>query len=139
MAAKIGLGTTVAYESATPGTYTPIGETFEFEPPTLSMDTIDSTDFSHTDGYRRFIGGLIDGGEITFTLNFDPAGTVYGALETILETRAVKNWKFAYAGSTVNTIVSALITSLGRVVPMDDKMSMPVTLKVSGLLTEAAS
>jgi hypothetical protein len=56
-----------------------------------------------------------------------------------METRAVKNWKFVYAGSTVNTIASALITSLGRVVPMDDRMTMSVTLKVSGLLTEAAS
>jgi hypothetical protein len=139
MAAKIGLGTTVAYESATPGTYTSVGEVFEFEPPTLTMDTVESSDFSHTDGYRRYIGGLIDGGEITFTLNFDPAGTIYGTLETLMETRAVKNWKFVYAGSTVNTIASALVTSMGRAVPRDDRMTMSVTLKVAAGLTEAAS
>ena len=139
MAAKIGLGTTVAYESVTPGTYTSVGEVFEFEPPTLTMDTVESSDFSHTDGYRRFIGGLIDGGEITFTLNFDPSGTIYATLETLMETRAVKNWKFVYAGSTVNTIASALLTSMGRAVPRDDRMSMSVTLKVAAGLTEAAS
>jgi hypothetical protein len=56
-----------------------------------------------------------------------------------METRAVKNWKFVYAGSTVNTIASALVTSMGRAVPRDDRMTMSVTLKVAAGLTEAAS
>jgi hypothetical protein len=139
MAAKIGLGTVVAYESSTPGTYTTVGEIFEFSGTSLSMDTVDATDFSHTDGHRRFIAGLIDAGEVTFTLHFDPALTVYGAIDTIFKARTAKNWKFTYAGSTVNTIVSALVTGLGRAVPMDEKMTMEVTLKLSGTLTEAAS
>ncbi len=140
MAAKIGLGTTVGYET-TPGggTYTTVGEIFEFSPPTSSMDTVDATDFSHSDGHRRFIAGLIDPGEVAFTLNFDPALSVYGALDTIYKARVVRKWKFAYAGSTVNTVVDALVTGLGRAVPMDDKMTMEVTLKVSGVMTEAAS
>jgi hypothetical protein len=139
MAAKIGLGTVVAYESTTSGTYTTVGEIFEFSGTSLSMDTVDATDFSHTDGHRRFIAGLIDAGEVTFTLHFDPALTVYGAIDTIFKARTAKNWKFTYAGSTVNTIVSALVTGLGRAVPMDEKMTMEVTLKLSGTLTEAAS
>ncbi len=140
MAAKIGLGTTVGYET-TPGggTYTTVGEVFEFSPPASSMDTVDATDFSHTDGHRRFIAGLIDAGEVTFTLHYDPALTVYGAIDTMYKARVQRKWKFIYAGSTVNTVIDALITGLGRAVPMDEKMTMEVTLKVSGLLTEAAS
>ena len=139
MAAKIGLGTVVAYESVTPGTYTTVGEVFDFSGTSTSMDTVDATDFSHTDGHRRFLAGLIDAGEITFTLNFDPALTVYGTIDTFYKARTAKNWKFSYAGSTVNTIVSALVTGIGRAVPMDDKMTMEVSLKVSGVMTEAAS
>lgn len=140
MAAKIGLGTTVGYET-TPGsgTYTTVGEVFEFSPPASSMDTVDATDFSHTDGHRRFIAGLIDAGEVTFTLHYDPALTVYGAIDTIYKARVPRKWKFIYAGSTVNTVIDALVTGLGRAVPMDDKMTMEVTLKVSGTMTEAAS
>jgi hypothetical protein len=140
MGAKIGLGTTVAYET-TPGsgTYTPIGEVFEFSPPSSSMDTVDSTDFSHSDGHRRFIAGLIDAGEVAFTLNYDPALTVYGALDTIYKARVSRKWRFTYAGSTVNTVIEGFITGLARAVPVDDRMSLEVTLKVSGLLAEAAS
>ncbi len=140
MAAKIGLGTTVGYET-TPasGTYTTVGEVIEFSPPSSSMDTVDATDFSHVDGHRRFIAGLIDAGEVSFTLHYDPALTVYGALDTIYKARVQRKWRFAYAGSTVNTVIDALVTGLGRAVPMDDKMTMEVTLKVSGLMVEAAS
>lgn len=140
MAAKIGLGTTVGYET-TPGsgTYTTVGEVIEFSPPASSMDTVDATDFSHSDGHRRFIAGLIDAGEITVTFNFDPALSVYGAIDTIYKSRVIRKWRFAYAGSTVNTVVDAFVTGLSRAVPMDDKMTMEITLKVSGTMTEAAS
>ena len=140
MAAKIGLGTTVGYET-TPasGTYTTVGEVIEFSAPQSSMDTVDATDFSHTDGHRRFIAGLIDAGEITVRFNFDPALAVYGAIDTIYKGRGMRKWRFAYAGSTVNTVVDAFVTGLGREVPMDDKMTMEITLKVSGVMTEAAS
>ncbi len=140
MAGKIGLGTTVGYET-TPGggTYTTLGEVFDFSGTSSSMDTVDVTDFSHSDGHRRFIPGLIDPGEVSFTLNFDPALTVYGTLDTMYKARVPRKWRFAYAGSTVNTVVDAIVTGLGRAIPMDDKMALEVTLKITGLMTEAAS
>lgn len=140
MAAKIGLGTTVGYET-TPGggAYTTVGEVFEFSGTSSSMDTVDSTDFSHSDGHRRFIAGLIDAGEITFTMNFDPALTVYAAIDTLYKARVIRKWRFAYAGSTVNTVVDAFVIGLSRAVPMDDKMTMEISLKLSGTMTEAAS
>ena len=138
MAAKIGLGMVLAYESSTPGTYTAVGGLYDVTANELSMDTVDVTNHGHSDGYRRFIGALIDGGEVSGTLEFDPALTVYGALKTIMETRAAKNWKVTYPGGA-NTIVSALLTNMGRETPLDDKMTLPITLKVSGPSTEAAS
>jgi hypothetical protein len=138
MADKIGLGLIVAYESATPGTYTAVGDVREFDAHTITVDTVDVTNFGHTDGFRRFIAALADAGEVSFTISYDPALTVYTALQTIATARALKNWKFTYLGGA-NTIVSAILTSLGRAVPLDDSMTVEVTLKVSGAPTEAAS
>jgi hypothetical protein len=75
---------------------------------------------------------------VTFTLNFDPALAVYGAIDTIYKARTQRKWRFAYAGSTVNTVIDGFVTGLGRAVPMDDKMTMGITLKASGTMTEAA-
>lgn len=140
MAAKIGLGTTVAYET-TPGsgTYTVVGEVFEVTIPETSMETVDATDFSHTDAHRRKIAGLIELGEASFTLHYDPALTVFTSLDTFYKSRVSRRWRFAYAGSAVNTIIEAFITGMGREVPMDEKMTLAITLTPSGVMTEAAT
>jgi predicted secreted protein len=138
MAAKTGLGMTLAYESATPGTYTAIGELYDVEGNEITVETVDVTNHSHTDGYRRFIAAMIDGGEISATLAFDPALTVYAALKTIIETRAAKNWKVTYPGGS-NTIASGLLIALGRATPMDDRMECSIGIKISGQPAEAAS
>src|SRR5262245_34626926 len=39
--------------------------------PSISRDTHDTTDMS-ADQYRTFIGGLVDGGEVSFEANFLP-------------------------------------------------------------------
>lgn len=138
MAAKIGLGIVVAYESATPGTYTAVGEVYDVTPPEKTMETVDATNHSHTDGVRRKIAGLIDSGTASFQVAFDPALTVYAAINTILDARAVKNWKFTYPGGA-NTILPALVVGLGREVPLDDKMVITVSLEGAAPSTEAAS
>lgn len=138
MAAKIGLGMTLAYESTTPGVYTTLGELYDVTANEITVETADVTNHSHTDGYRRFIATMIDGGEIAGTLAYDPALTVYGALKTIAESRAAKNWKVTYPGGS-NTIASGILTSLGRTTPMDDRMECTIGIKVSGQPAEASS
>ena len=60
MAKKVGLGIILAYESTTPGTFTAVGELYDFSPYEISADTVDVTDHSNTDGIRRKIAALID-------------------------------------------------------------------------------
>lgn len=138
MAADIGLGVTIGIESATPGTYTTLGAVFAISEPSASMDTIDVTEMSHTDGARRFIGGLIDEGEATFSVHYDPEQTSYTTLRTQFLTRAAKNYKITHVGGATR-VFSALITGVSKETPLDDKMTCEFTLKVSGLVTEAVS
>jgi hypothetical protein len=138
MAAKIGLGMILAYESVVPGTYTPLGELYDVTPNEITVETTDVTNHSHTDGYRRFIATLISGGEITGVLAYDPALTVYAALKTIAESRAIKKWRITYPGGATTT-VDGILTSVGRTTPMDDRMECPIGILISGGTTEAAS
>jgi predicted secreted protein len=138
MAAKIGLGMVLAYESTTPGTYTALGELYDVTANEITVETVDVTNHSHTDGYRRFIAALADGGEISGMLAFDPALTVYAALKTVVDARAPRNWRVTYPGGS-NTVVSGILTTLGRTTPMDDRMECAIAIKVSGNPTEAAS
>lgn len=138
MATDIGLGITIAYESATPGTFTTVGAVTEITEPSISVDSIDATEYGHTNAFRRFIPGLIDAGEPTFTVHYDPEATQYGDLYTLASGRTVKNWKITHVGGATRTF-SAFITGLTPATPMDDKMTCAFTLKVSGAPTVAAS
>lgn len=138
MPADIGLGITIAFESATPGTFTVIGSVNAIQEPGLSVDSIDVTEFGHTNAFRRFIAGLIDAGEASFSLHYDPEVTQYGDIYTLGAARTVKNWKITHVGGATRTF-SAFITGLTPATPLDDKMTCDITLKVSGAPTVAAS
>jgi hypothetical protein len=131
MAKKIGLGIVLAYESTTPGTFTTVGELLDFTPAELTVETVDATDHSHTDGIRRQIAALADNGEFSATFAFDPALTVHAALTTIAKARAVKSWRWTFTTGTAETF-PVILTNVGRQTPMDDTMTMSISGKVSG-------
>ena len=131
MAKKVGLGIILAYESTTPGTFTTVGELYDFSPNEISADTVDVTDHSNTDGIRRKIAALIDMGSFNATVAFDPALTVYSALKTILDARTVKNWRFTFPTGTAETYPVNL-TNLGRETPIDGRMEITFTGEVAG-------
>lgn len=61
----IGLGTTLKLGAST------IGQVVSVQPPGGEVDDVEVTNLGHTDGIKRFIPGLIDEGELTFTVNLD--------------------------------------------------------------------
>ena len=131
MAKKIGLGIAVAYESTTPGTFTTVGEVYDVTLNEVTTDTVDVTDHSATDRIKRYIAALSDMGEFGMTLAYDPALTVYEAVQTIQLAHAIKNWKFTPIGGTAE-VYPCIVTNHGRATPLDDRMTMDVTLKVAG-------
>lgn len=137
MAERIGLGTVVAMEGSTPGVFTKLGVLKEFSGTETTLETADVTNFDDVTGFRRFIGTMLDGGEITFMMEYDPNLSVHATLDIVQRTRGTKKFKFSYAGLTVNTVVEALVTSLGREFPIENVMAINVSLKVTGAPTES--
>ena len=54
--------------------FTTIAEVMNIDGPNLQQETVEVTSHDSTDRWREFIGGLKDGGEISFGLNFSPCG-----------------------------------------------------------------
>jgi predicted secreted protein len=69
--AKSGFGTLIELSDggATP-VFTPIAEVLSIKGPSASRDTIEVTHMESPGGWKEFIGGLVEGGEITLELNF---------------------------------------------------------------------
>jgi predicted secreted protein len=128
-------------DGAGPENFTTIGEVANISGPSLSMDSIDVTSHSSPDGWREFIGGLLDGGEISFDINFHPTESTHKLATGLLgdmSAKTVRNFELIFPdGSSTKWSFAALVTAFETGEPIDDKLSASVTLKLAGKPTLA--
>lgn len=104
--------------------------------PSLDRTMIDVTSKDSTSRYREFLAGLRDGGEVTFTIGYDPAGTTHAQLLTDFGSDTAASWRVAFADSdTWAAVFSAFVKSFQPTGPLDDELTADVTLKITGVVT----
>jgi len=128
-------------DGGSPETFTTIAEVTDISGPSLSADTIDVTNHNSAGGYREFIQGLKDAGEVTFTINFIPTESTHNAATGLLkdyEDGTLRNFQLVFpdAGNTTWSF-AAVVTGFEPAEPIDDKLAADVTLKISGQPTLA--
>ena len=127
----IGIG-----NGADPEVFTNIGEVTNAAGPDKTCDT--SEDTTLADEWKTFTAALLDGGQVTFDLNDYPSDTGQAQLETDFAARTNRNFKITLTDDSATSItVEAIITALSRAIPLGDKITRSVTLKVSGQPTVA--
>jgi predicted secreted protein len=127
-AAFSGVGTTFNRDSVA------IAEINSITGPNMTRDFIDVTSLDSTGGYREFIAGFRDGGEITLEMNFTAAG--FNDLKDDYESDVIQTYSIVLSDNAATTLTfSGFVTSLGIAVPIDDKVTCNVTIKISGQVT----
>ncbi len=123
--------------------FTEIAEVVSISGPAWALDPLEMT--SHdSGGNREFIGGLIDGGEITLELNFIPTDETQGmdgGLIEDLQGRVIHNYQLQFTDDPVTPTVyefQAFPTAVEPSAPVDGKLSASITLKVTGAIAEQA-
>jgi predicted secreted protein len=122
---------------------TAIAEVNSISGPGLSLDAIEVTHHESTDAWREFVGGLIDGGEITLDLNFLPADatqSLAAGLVADLISRDADTYSIIFPDtSSTEWTFSALVTNFEPSAPVDGKLGASVTLKITGAVAEAGA
>ncbi len=99
--------------------------------PSMSRETIDVTVLAVIDGYRKFIGGLRDAGNLTLNMNFTRAG--YLAMKADFESDDVQTYSMELPDEDETEFsFSGLVTELPVNIPVGEKIAMDVTIKISG-------
>lgn len=130
-------GTTLSRgDGGDPETFSPIANLINPSGPSTERDTYDVTDHDSPDGWRRFIGGLKDGGEISADIHFMPA-THLTLLDDYEDPDPI-NYELAWPDGS-KAEFAAVLTGFEPDAPFDDKLTASVTWKVSGkpVFTEA--
>lgn len=103
---------------------------------TVTRNIVDVTDFDATNFARTFAGGLVDYGEVTFDLNFDPTNSTHDADTGVLkyfEDTAARNFQIVFNDAGAETFgFAGIVQSFSMAAPNDDKVSGSVTIKITG-------
>ena len=130
-----GVGTSFkAGDGASSESFTAIAEVNSIDGPNKTRSTIDVTSLDSTGGYREFIASFRDAGEVTLSMNFTRDG--YDEMNDFFELATTRNYQIVLSDTGATTFdFAAYVTALGMAVPMDDKVTASVTLKISGQVT----
>ncbi len=136
-----GFGTLLKIgDGGSPENFTTIAEVQDIGGPAFSLDAVEITHHG-SGGWREYIAGLLDAGEISFDLNFEPTETTHGYTAGLLKDmtdKTTRNFQLVFpdAGNTTWEF-AALITGFEVNEPVGDKISASITLKITGQPTLA--
>lgn len=112
---------------------TPIGSLKSIGGIALSADTIDVTTLDNEDGYKEFIGGMKDGGEISLEGFFDYGDDGQKALYDAFESGGVEEATIEFpAEMKCNWQLNGVVTAYETSADLSDAVTFSCTVKVSG-------
>lgn len=121
-------------DSSSVPTYTTISNITTISGPSFTRETIDTTALDTSGGYRTFVTGFRDAGEITFTMNFYYKG--FDIMKDDFEADTEANYQIVLPDNYSTTITfDGLVTAMPLTIPPDDTITCDVTIKVSGEVT----
>ena len=139
MAGNVAFGTVLKI-GGTAGTA--IVNVTNIQGPGMSADGIDMSAHDSPNAWREFATSLLDGGEVTLDLNWDPNAATHknsaGGLLKQFTDRATTTYALTFPTSpAVTWTFSAQVRNFAPQAPFDDKLGAQVTLKVTGAPTLA--
>lgn len=124
--AALGYGSTFGIHNGS--IYVDVAEVTNITWPGYSRDAVDATHMASPDTFREYIPGLMDAGEVTIELNFQPS-----ASDVIVAAMVAGKGAFQIEHvSGVKVQFDAIVTGYEPTVPLDDKMVASATFKVTG-------
>lgn len=100
----------------------------------LSADTIEVTTLDSQDGYREFIQGLKDAGEVSVSGFFNPTtGKGQKELYDLYESGVLTDFEVEFPESLgAKWQFKGIVTGISTSAPMDDNIPFDSSIKVSG-------
>ena len=112
-----------------------IASVFNLAGPGLSRDSVEITTLDSPGGWRQKIGGLRDGGQVTFSLNFRRS-TFLIFKGDYNDDNPVQYQIILPDDAATTLIFSGLVTEMPFTIPEGDRVTVDVTIEISGEVTD---
>ena len=127
--------------SSTSETFATIAEVRDIKGPNLKLNTKEVTNHSSTDGWKEYIGTLLEAGEVAFDLNWLPADATHSFSAGLVKDmvgRTKRNFQIVFPSASPTTwSFTALVTGFSPVENVDGELMSSVTLQITGKPTLA--
>lgn len=126
-------------DGGSPENFTTVAELAKIDGPNMQANTIDVTVHNSGSPWRRFISGLIDGGELKLTINFVPQNATHNYSAGLLSdfvNRAKRNFQLVFPEGTT-WLLPTIITSFQTTSDPAGALTASVALKINGTPTLA--
>ena len=111
-----------------------IAEITSITGPAISGNAVEVSHLNSPAAFKEYVGGMLDGGEVSLSLNFIP-GDTNGQMGLLADLKArtlqdfVITWPVELAATAT---FSGIVTAFEVETPEDEKIGLSVTIKVSG-------
>lgn len=131
-----GKGTTLKVSVS--GTPTLIGQIQSITPFTATGEAVETTDLDQT--WKSYIGSILDGGTLTFVLNWDADNSMHGTVWTKFTGQAVESFTVTFVNAGASTAAfSGVITGFNiGAAQTNNIVQATITVKVTGAITVTA-
>lgn len=139
--ALIGIGATLKIANAS-AVLTSVGEVIEISLPNPQTEDVEATHFASPNRQREWVAGLIDNGEISFSINWVPGNATDDIITEAQASGDARGVEIIIPSGTATSetfTFDALIKGFEKNIPIDDRMTATVTMRVSGAVTQAAT
>lgn len=132
--AKSGVGTLFRRWNGSSGLWENIAEINNITGPGMTRDVIDTTALDTAGGYRTFITGFRNPGTVSLSMNF--TRDTYETMKADFESDAAQNYEIVLPDDDTTTLeFEGLVTEIPLTIPPDDKITVDVTIQITGPVT----
>lgn len=139
---SIGWGAEVrVHNGQTPGGLVELEGVFNMTLPNPQIEDVETTHYKSTNREREYISGLIENGELQIEMNYVAGSTtdlIISSFRAANQTRQMqitvpttvgvtKKWTFTF---------NCYVKGYERAIPLDDRLTAVLTVKVAGAVTE---
>lgn len=120
--------------------FTSLAEVTKLTPTNMSRDDIDVTHTLSANGYREFIAGWRDGGEVSIEANWLPTNATqsYAAgIHNSFNTDTLHNFKIVLPSTLITITFAGFVTAFEPDLDLENQGKLSVTVKVTGKPTVA--
>lgn len=123
-----------------PATYTVVAEVIDLTPPGPTSKTFDVSNQSSA-GWIEYISGMLDGGKVSFDVNYIPTDATQNAstgLLSLLANRSLWGFQVVFPNTAATTwTFNGIVISFVPTAPVDGILRAKIEIQVSGQPTLA--